>query len=304
MTIKLGLVGIGAIARSQHLPTLAQSPDFALVAAASRHATAEGVTNAADLGAMLDAEPGIEAVSLAVPPGPRYAIAREAIARGRHVMLEKPPGATLSEVHDLEVQAREASVTLFATWHSRYAPAVEALRAKLAETTIRSVRVTWKEDVRHWHPGQEWIWEPGGFGVFDPGINALSILTHVLPPFRLREATLARPANRATPIAAELAFLTRDDVAVDMVLDWRQTGPQTWDIVAETDAGRFTLSSGGAVLTTPDGTVEESEAEYARLYERFAALIRAGESDVDLAPLAHVADAFLIGRWTEVEAFD
>ncbi len=304
MTIKLGLVGIGAIARSQHLPTLARSPDFDLVAAASRHTTVEGITNAADLGAMLDAEPGIEAVSLAAPPGPRYTMAREAIATGRHVMLEKPPGATLSEVHDLEAQARDAGVTLFATWHSRYAPAVEALRSALAGTTIRSVQVTWKEDVRHWHPGQEWIWEPGGFGVFDPGINALSILTHVLPPFRLREATLARPVNRATPIAAELAFRTRDDVAVDMVLDWRQTGPQTWDIVAETDAGRFTLSSGGAVLTTPDGTVEEPEAEYARLYERFAALIRAGESDVDLAPLAHVADAFLIGRWTEVEAFD
>ncbi len=37
-----------------------------------------------------------------------------------------------------------------------------------------------KEDVRRWHPGQDWIWEAGGFGVFDPGINALSILTEVL----------------------------------------------------------------------------------------------------------------------------
>jgi D-galactose 1-dehydrogenase len=43
------------------------------------------------------------------------------------------------------------------------------------------VNVIWREDVRVWHPGQDWIWQPGGLGVFDPGINALSIITHILP---------------------------------------------------------------------------------------------------------------------------
>ena len=39
----------------------------------------------------------------------------------------------------------------------------------------------WKEDVTHWHPGQKWIWQAGGLGVFDPGINGLSILTRIMP---------------------------------------------------------------------------------------------------------------------------
>ncbi|TIP51034.1 MAG: gfo/Idh/MocA family oxidoreductase, partial [Mesorhizobium sp.] len=68
-----------------------------------------------------------------------------------------------------------------ASWHSRYAPAVEAARDFLGSTTIRSAAINWKEDVRRWHPNQDWIWAPGGFGVFDPGINALSIATHILP---------------------------------------------------------------------------------------------------------------------------
>src|SRR3546814_4182786 len=93
-------------------------------------------------------------------------------------MLEKPPGATLSEVHALEALARKQGRTLFATWHSREAAAVEPARALLATRKIRSVRVEWKEDVRHWHPGQAWIWEPGGLGVFDPGINALRSEEH------------------------------------------------------------------------------------------------------------------------------
>ena len=44
---------------------------------------------------------------------------------GKHVFLEKPPGATLSEVADLQALADAKGLSLFASWHSRYAPAVE-----------------------------------------------------------------------------------------------------------------------------------------------------------------------------------
>ena len=64
------------------------------------------------------------------------------------------------------------------------------------------------------------------------------------------------------------------------------------------------LSSGGAKLAI-DGKVvqEEPEAEYPMLYRRFAEIIAAGTSDVDLAPLQHVADAFMLGKRNVVEAF-
>ncbi len=198
--IKIALVGIGKIARDQHIPVIAGSPDYALVAASSRNATIDGVANFTTLPAMLDAMPEIEAVSLCMPPQGRYQFARQALLRGKHVMLEKPPGATLSEVEDLIALAACQQRTLFATWHSRYAAAVEPARAWLATRTIRSVQVTWKEDVRHWHPGQEWIWEPGGLGVFDPGINALSIVTRILPhplPSDRRHPFLSGQSRRA-----------------------------------------------------------------------------------------------------------
>ena len=86
--------------------------------------------------------------------------------------------------------------------------------------------------------------------------------------------------------------------------DWRQTGPQSWDIVAETDAGQMVLSAGGAKLAVGGRIVhEEPEAEYPMLYKRFAEIVQAGVSDVDLAPLRHVADAFLLGRHAFVEPF-
>jgi len=303
--INLAIVGVGKIVRDQHLPAVAANPDYRLIAAASRNGTVDGIDNFTSIEDMLSAVPEIDAVSLCMPPQYRYAAAEKALAAGKHVFLEKPPGATLSEVADLEARAAGKGLTLFASWHSRYAPAVEAAKTFLAGTAIRSMRVIWKEDVRHWHPNQEWIWQAGGLGVFDPGINALSIVTHILPrPVFITAATLEFPENRDAPIAASIAFTdaTGLDLAADF--DWRQTGRQSWDIVASTDAGEMVLSEGGAKLSVDGRLVhDEPEREYPALYERFAGLVKTGRSDVDLAPLRHVADAFMLGRRKFVAAF-
>jgi predicted dehydrogenase len=303
--LRLGLVGLGKIARDQHLPAIAANPGLELVAVASRNAAAEGVANYPDLDAMLSGEPDLDAVILCQPPQPRFAAACTALRAGKHVFLEKPPGATLSEVQALIDLARAQGVTLFASWHSREAAGVAAARAALADAALRSVTITWKEDVRVWHPGQAWIWEPGGFGVFDPGINALSILTEILPePVRLLSAELRVPSNRAAPIAADLAMATLSGTPIAAELDFLQTGPQTWDIRVESDKGVLVLSHGGNTLVI-DGVARpaEKEQEYPRLYSRFADLVRTGQSDVDLAPLRLVADAFLNGRISPTEPF-
>ncbi|HWU04283.1 MAG TPA: gfo/Idh/MocA family oxidoreductase, partial [Novosphingobium sp.] len=112
------------------------------------------------------------------------------------------------------------------------------------------------------------------------------------------------PANREAPIAADLAFTDSAGTPITMDLDWRQTGPQSWDIIVETDAGTLTLAQGGSVLTLPEGERLGTDEEYAGLYRRFAELVRGGQSDVDIAPLRLVADAFLRGRTHLVEAFE
>ena len=302
--IKLGIVGVGKIVRDQHLPAVAKDGDYRLIAAASRHGKVDDIPNFPTIEAMLEAVPELEAVSLCMPPQYRYDAARTALIAKKHVFLEKPPGATVSEVEDLKRLAEANGVTLFASWHSRYAPAVEAARTFLSSAKISSAAIVWKEDVRRWHPNQDWIWAPGGFGVFDPGVNALSIVTHILPAMFITSAVLDFPENRASPVAAHVDFRTSDGLPVTMDLDWLQTGPQSWDIVADTDKGAMVLSGGGSKLAI-DGRVvhDEPEAEYPMLYKRFAEIVRAGTSDVDLAPLQHVADAFMLGKRNVVEAF-
>jgi predicted dehydrogenase len=254
---------------------------------------------------MLQAEPALDAVVLCQPPQVRYAAARTALAAGKHVFLEKPPGVTVSEVEALAAQAAARGATLFASWHSRCAAAVPQARAWLAARTLRQASITWKEDVRHWHPGQGWIFEAGGFGVFDPGVNALSILTEVVrEPIRIVEAELEVPSNRAAPIAARLALETAGGAPIAAEFDFRQTGPQTWEIVLQAEEGRLVLSEGGgklAIDAAPQAT--PLAGEYPALYRRFLDLVRRRESDVDLAPLRLVADAFLCARYRQAEPF-
>jgi D-galactose 1-dehydrogenase len=303
--IKLAIVGVGKIVHDQHVPAITANSDFALVASASRNNTIEGIPGFKSIEEMLAAMPEIEAVSLCMPPQYRYAAAHVALTAGKHVFLEKPPGATLSEVADLEALAAANGVSLFTSWHSRYAPAVQPAKAYLAAHPPINMQVTWKEDVRHWHPNQDWIWQAGGLGVFDPGINALSIVTEILPSLVfLTGATLEFPENRDAPIAAELHFKNADGVPVHAEFDWRQTGKQSWDIVVGTAQGEVKLSDGGARLWI--GGQEqplEKEAEYPSLYRRFAELVKTASSDVDVAPLRHVADAFMLGKRKVVDAF-
>ena len=300
--LNVALVGIGKIARDQHVPAIRASGDWTLAATVSRSGTVEGVPAFTDIDAMLDARPDVSVVSLCLPPMPRFVAAEAAIRAGRHVMLEKPPGATLAEVHALQALAAAKGVTLYATWHSRMAHGVAAARDWLADRDILGAAITWKEDVRKWHPGQDWVFEPGGMGVFDPGINALSILTAILPdPVHLTSATLTFPENRQTPIAADLVFSCN----VTAAFDWRQTGPQTWDIEVRTDRGTLTLRKGGSELSVPDGSPSTGpDREYPGLYGRMATLVRSGTSEVDLSPMVHVADAMTLGRRLYTEPFE
>jgi D-galactose 1-dehydrogenase len=304
--LRLAIVGLGKIARDQHIPAIAATDGVTLVAVADPHSSLPDLPHFAALDDLLRGGPPIDAVAVCTPPQVRSRQAAIALAAGKHVLLEKPPGASVAEVDPLITAATHAGKTLLAAWHSRFAAAVEPAREWLASREIRSVHIEWKEDVRVWHPGQGWIFEPGGLGVFDPGINALSILTRILPqPVFVTAAELSFPANREAPIAASLSMTDSAGIPITAEFDFRQTGPQTWDIVVETDGGKLKLSSGGKRLAVDSEVKAEGEnREYRALYRRFVELTATGAGDVDLTPLRLVADAFLLGKRRIVEAFE
>ncbi len=310
MVYKIGIVGFGKISRDQHAPAIAASPDFTLAAVSNvgGGSAPDGVPGFAGYNEMLKGVGDLDAVSICTPPGPRRAIAAACLAAGKHVLLEKPPAGTVTEVTDIANRAQAAGKVAFATYHAQHNAAVKRAAEMLAGKTVTSLHATWKEDLRRWHPGQDWIMAAGGFGIFDPGINALSILTRILPqPVFISAAELFFPANRQAPIASNLTLSTgtSPDEKLSAELDWRQTGPQTWEIDVETaDGVAMKLTNGGSQLDMERqppfvGPVDE----YPDIYREFAQLLNASQSKVDAAPFQLVADAFMLGKRTEVEAF-
>ncbi|HEX6740291.1 MAG TPA: Gfo/Idh/MocA family oxidoreductase [Sphingomicrobium sp.] len=302
--LRIAIIGYGKIAEDQHVPAIAANPRFELAATSSR--SGKGPRPAfTDWRELIGQVDGLEAVAITTPPGPRYEIARACILAGLHCLLEKPPAAGLAEIADLDCLAEAQGVSLFTTWHAQHHSTVDAAARALAGRRIRSLAITWHEDVRKWHPGQQWIWQPGGFGVFDPGINAFSIATRIFPGgLFVREARLSVPADAQTPIAAEVAFFSPEaDGPLTASLDWRRSEGEEWTISVETaDGATVRLEDGGTRLVLDgDEHADEGPGEYPDIYRRFAELIDERRSLVDIAPLRLVADCLLLGERRTVD---
>ena len=308
MAFKLGVIGLGKIAQDQHLPCIAKNRDFELAAVVSSRGAYRDIPSFKTPEELFASGVKLDAVSLCMPPAPRFDIARKALDAGLHLLLEKPPTPTMGELVALIDYAAAKDRVLFTTWHSQYNAAVDEAKRQLAGKTVTKLHVNWKEDVRHWHPGQEWIWEPGGFGVFDPAINAFSIVTKIMPaPIFVASSILEVPSNRATPIAAQISFKPSlgGMAAMTAELDWRQTGEQSWNIDVETaDGMKLALRKGGTELTiNSKPVVAEPSREYEAIYAHFAELLKAGRSHIDVEPLHLVSDCFMLGRRVETAAF-
>ena len=308
---RIGIIGFGKIARDQHASAIANSTNFELVAIsnggdATAPAGAKAFKDYADMLKQVDA---LDAVAICTPPGPRRTIASDCLAAGKNVLLEKPPAGTVTEVTDIALAAKKANKVAFATYHAQHNAAVKRAADKLAGKTVQTLQVTWKEDIRRWHPGQDWILAEGGFGIFDPGINALSLLTRIMPePVFIEKAELFFPANRQAPIAANLVLGTgfHEGEQLNAALDWRQTGPQTWTIdITTVDGLTLKLSDGGARLETAgEPPFVGPPDEYPDIYTEFATLLDQSQSKMEAAPFQLVADAFMLGRRTQVDAFE
>jgi predicted dehydrogenase len=305
--IRIAILGFGKIAEDQHVPSIQGNPRFELVATSSR--SGEGVAQKfKDWRELIRGVESLQAVAITTPPGPRYDIARECILAGLHCLLEKPPTTGLAQINDLACLAEAQPVSLYTTWHAQHHATVDAAARALAGKRIKSMQILWHEDVHKWHPGQQWIWEPGGFGVFDPGINAFSIATKIFPGgLFVQSAELKVPENAQTPIAADVTFSSpQADGPLTASLDWRRTEGEEWTITVETaDGTHIRLECGGSKLLV-DGEAQEDDGpgEYPDIYKMFVDLIDERRSHVDVAPLRLVADCLLVGRVTKVEPVD
>jgi predicted dehydrogenase len=143
--VAVGVVGVGSLG-FHHARLYRRLPEAQLVGLFDtdrrRCATVArqfGVTAFTSLAALLEA---VEAVSVAVPTPVHHEVGLAAMARGRHVLIEKPLAATVAEAEALVAAAREAGVVLQTGHVERFNRAVRAALPHLHDVRyIESDRV-------------------------------------------------------------------------------------------------------------------------------------------------------------------
>ena len=165
--MRIGIIGTG-FGSKIHVPGFRRLEDVEVVGIAGHDAkkTEEiaqklGIARAFSTWQELVADPEIDAVSIATPPYLHAEIARVAIAKGKHILCEKPLAMDVAEAEELARLAKEANVTNMVDFEFRVVPHFEVLKEELnAKTigTINQVHITWLTGGRA-RPGVKFGWQ-------------------------------------------------------------------------------------------------------------------------------------------------
>jgi predicted dehydrogenase len=144
--LRIGVIGAGVMG-TNHGRVLAGLPRVDLVGIVeptpeyrTRATEMIGCRTFADLDELLAA--GVEAVTIAAPTHLHHRISLDCIARGIHVLVEKPIASTVAEGHEIVTAAGKAGVTLMVGHVERFNPAVAAIKKAIAGEDILSIGIT------------------------------------------------------------------------------------------------------------------------------------------------------------------
>ena len=177
--IRVGLVGFGMASRVFHAPLISSVSGLELAAVVERHTNqaAErypGITTYRSLEEML-ADKSLGLVVVATPSGLHFENAKQVIAAGLNVVVDKPMAARSAEIAELMTLAKQRGV-LLAPFHNRlWDGDFQTVRNLLREGTLGRL-VYFESRMDRWNPGatrKAWKEDPeqGGGVLLDLGTH-------------------------------------------------------------------------------------------------------------------------------------
>ncbi len=182
-TIRIGVVGCGAIAELYHLPALAacnktsqgivlaDPNDERLALMSQQFSVADSVTDYREMAGQVDG------VIVAAPPALHHRIAKWFLEQNIHVLCEKPLTESIDETRDLVHTARDNRVTLAVNQTRRFFPTYQKIRELIAAGTLGELhRITYHDGVEfdwpaasphHFTLGAKGAWSDTGVHLLD-----------------------------------------------------------------------------------------------------------------------------------------
>lgn len=246
-SVAWGVVSTGTIA-AHFAEDLKRVGNARLVAVCSRdRAKAEAFAATHDAarayGSLMDllADPEIEAVYVASPNHMHAQTARLALAAGKAVLVEKPLATTAADAEALAALARNKGLFLMEGLWTRFLPAMDLVRAKIAEGAIGAVTSIGGElCFRHAYDPANRFFDPksGGGVLLDLGVYAVSLVRHILGEPKSVRSTL-KTAPTGADIRATLSFIYENGRRADMLVSFEEDGANL--MVIEGTKGRLVL---------------------------------------------------------------
>jgi virulence factor len=225
--LRVGMVGLGGIARRVYLPVLGTRPDLDLRVCTRNQAVLDDVCAAyriahgyTELSAML-AE-GLDAVFVHAATGAHVDVVRAVLEAGIPVYVDKPLAADVDDARDLVELARRQRTSLFVGFNRRFAPAYRALAdEEFSCAVMQKHRVGFPDDARR--------------VIFDDFIHVIDTLRFLIDEARLVDVHSVRIAGDLALVSVVLAgpgrvavgVMNRDGGATEEVLEIHGPGVKT-----------------------------------------------------------------------------
>jgi predicted dehydrogenase len=224
--LRVAVAGLG-FGEKVHLCALADCPATEPVALwhprperLAQASRSSGLPGFSDFEALL-ADPAVEAVVIATPPGPRFTLARAALEAGKHLLLEKPVALDAEQVEELQRQALQRGLTVAVDFEYRAVPLFQQLHQMLEEGVLGDpwlVKLDWlmssRADASRPHNWYSKAAEGGGvLGAL--GTHAFDMLHWLVGPSRSLRAQLSTAiGERPLPDGSGSAAVDAEDIAL------------------------------------------------------------------------------------------
>ena len=206
--LRAAIIGTGAVA-ALHAASLEQIDGVELVAVADvmpgRAAEfagghAAGARAYESLEALFDAET-VDVVHLCTPPGVHRPQAVAAFAHGAHVIAEKPPALSLTELRSMTDAAAAAGREFAVVFQQRTGSAADHVKRLLdagafGRALFATCNTLWFRDAEYYSVPWRGRWETEGGGTtLSHGIHQIDLLAYLLGDWREAQAQLWRQAR-------------------------------------------------------------------------------------------------------------
>jgi len=272
-----GIVGCGAVTEVKSGPAFQKVPGSRLVAVMRRsrdraadYARRHGVPRWYDDAERLIADPEVNAVYIATPPGSHLEYALLACAYQKPVYVEKPMARNHAECMRMAHAFQSANVPLFVAYYRRALPRFLKVRELIAERVLgRITGVSYRFAASHdrnlaagtplpWRLRPE---ESGGGLLLDVGCHTLDVLDWLLGPLESVSGTAVNVAS---------LYDVEDNVVVQFRAASGALGAARWNFAACNRADQIVLEGEEGELSLPTFGDDPIELRRGSAVERFA----------------------------------